>query len=100
LYSAPNTTVLAGFQRVLRGERADSQHFLILSTGVPWLLWQPFQQLLLSPPLLSLAPLALLNSPSNPQHKLLALHVLVPQPLHVQLEPTLLSLQPLIRALQ
>ena len=60
LYSAPNTTVLAGFQRVLRGERADFQHFLILSTGVPWLLWPPSVPLLLSPPSLSLAPTTLL----------------------------------------
>jgi hypothetical protein len=49
LYSPPNTTVLTGFQPVLRGERANFQHFLILSTGVPWLLWLPFLQLLLSP---------------------------------------------------
>jgi hypothetical protein len=60
LYSAPNTTVLTGFQRVLRGERADFQHFLILSTGVPWLLWQLSELLMLSPPSLSLAPITLL----------------------------------------
>jgi hypothetical protein len=63
LYSAPNTTVLTGFQQVLRGESADFQHFLILSTGVPWLLWQLFLLFLHSPPLLFLAPSALVSSP-------------------------------------
>jgi len=55
LYSPPNTTVLTGFQPVLRGERANFQHFLILSTGVPWLLWQLSELLMHNPPPQSLA---------------------------------------------